>query len=234
MDGFTYTNIFDTKGIEYLIIIAFLLLIIPVWVFMNKPVSIKSKIKEKLNVLSESILHIPQGFYFSNFHTWAFLESNGLARIGADDLLLHITGDVQLETVKQQGDRVRKGEIIARIKNSGKQLNLASPVSGEVMRTNRLPFFGNQDPFVKGWICDIKPMNWRQESEACYLAEDASKWMKNELARFREFILDAGIATGTGQNINPVLQEGGELPDHTLAMMSEAVWQEFQNGFLNP
>ena len=32
MDGFSYTDIFDTKGIEYLIIIAFLLLIIPVWI----------------------------------------------------------------------------------------------------------------------------------------------------------------------------------------------------------
>ena len=36
MDGFTYYNIFDTKGIEYLFIIAFLILLIPFWIIINK------------------------------------------------------------------------------------------------------------------------------------------------------------------------------------------------------
>jgi glycine cleavage system H protein len=35
MDGFTYVNIFDTKGVEYLAIIAFLLLLIPFWLFLK-------------------------------------------------------------------------------------------------------------------------------------------------------------------------------------------------------
>ena len=35
MDGFTViSNIFDTKGIEYLVIIAFLLLLIPFWIYI--------------------------------------------------------------------------------------------------------------------------------------------------------------------------------------------------------
>ena len=38
MDGFSYINIFDTKGIEYLVIIAFLVMIIPFWIIINKEV----------------------------------------------------------------------------------------------------------------------------------------------------------------------------------------------------
>ena len=36
MDGFSYSNIFATKGIEYLIIIAFLILLIPFWIAFNQ------------------------------------------------------------------------------------------------------------------------------------------------------------------------------------------------------
>jgi len=36
MEGFTYVDIFATKGIEYLVIILFLLLIIPFWKFLSK------------------------------------------------------------------------------------------------------------------------------------------------------------------------------------------------------
>ena len=36
MDGFSYTDIFATKGIEYLVVITFLLLLIPFWMILSK------------------------------------------------------------------------------------------------------------------------------------------------------------------------------------------------------
>ena len=38
MNQFVYSDIFDTKGIEYIVVISFLLLIIPIWRLLNKPV----------------------------------------------------------------------------------------------------------------------------------------------------------------------------------------------------
>ena len=64
MDGFSYNNIFDTKGIEYLIIIAFLSMIIPFWIIINKEVSIRSQIRNAAGILSEGILKIPLGRSF--------------------------------------------------------------------------------------------------------------------------------------------------------------------------
>ena len=43
MDEFTFVNLFETKGIEYIIIIAFLLLIIPFWVMLTRPVKVRLK-----------------------------------------------------------------------------------------------------------------------------------------------------------------------------------------------
>ena len=92
MDQFTYTDIFDTKGIEYLIVIAFLLLIIPFWIRLNRPLKLRTNLIETAGALTAGILRIPRGLFFSRNHTWSQLDGSGLARIGMDDLLLHLTG----------------------------------------------------------------------------------------------------------------------------------------------
>ena len=58
MDGFSYFNIFETKGIEYMAIIAFLALLIPFWFVLNKQVKIQgtlikaTTLKEDFTVLA--------------------------------------------------------------------------------------------------------------------------------------------------------------------------------------
>ena len=49
MDGFTYNNIFDTKGIEYLVIIAFFAILILFWIALNKQIKIRKRIQKTLN-----------------------------------------------------------------------------------------------------------------------------------------------------------------------------------------
>ena len=44
MEQFTYNNIFETKGIEYLLIIGFFLVLIPFWLILNKRVEIARQI----------------------------------------------------------------------------------------------------------------------------------------------------------------------------------------------
>jgi glycine cleavage system H protein len=36
METFTYVNIFDTKGIEYLLVITFLILIVSFWRYLTR------------------------------------------------------------------------------------------------------------------------------------------------------------------------------------------------------
>ena len=80
MDGFTYTNIFETKGIEYLIIIAFLLLIIPFWLAINRKSALSKQISKTLGVLTAAILKDPEGLYFNRNHTWTFLKRTVLQK----------------------------------------------------------------------------------------------------------------------------------------------------------
>jgi glycine cleavage system H protein len=236
MDGFSYNNIFETKGIEYLIIIAFLLLIIPFWIMINREGSIKSQIKNAIGILSEGILRIPLGLLFSKNHTWAHLDKSGVAEVGVDDFLLHITGAVKFSNLKAPGSFISKGELLADIDHNGKLLQVYSPISGKVTATNSLisetPSVVNEDPYERGWIYKMTPSSWIEETSNYYMANEALAWTRLELQRFKDFL--AGSAKRYNPEISVVLmQDGGELCDKPLSELPNEIWQDFQKSFLD-
>lgn len=236
MDGFTYHNIFDTKGIEYLVIILFFALLIPFWIILNSKSKLKKEIKKTIGSFSAGIIKIPQGLFFSRNHTWTHLEKSGVARIGIDDLLLHMTGEIKVVSIRQPGETLSKGDLLSEFEHEGKVLRIFSPVSGEVVRSNSSLLTSaevlNEDPYDQGWICQIKPFKWVEETNTYYLAENATEWSKKELDRFKRFL----TAEMTRYSANPelvILQDGGEIRDHPLDELPEKVWDDFQMNFLN-
>lgn len=236
MEGYTYTNIFETKGIEYLVIIAFFAVLIPFWLILNRKTKVSKLISKTSGIISISSIRIPQGIFFSKNHTWAHLETNGDAKVGIDDLLMHITGNVKIDTIKNPGEIIKKGDLMTRIIHNGKNLNVFSPVSGEITATNTMlidnPEQIKDDPLRQLWIYNIKPSNWKAETNSYFLADEATIWMLQELARIKDF-LAAAVAKYIPEAPGIVLQDGGELMDQPLAELPEEVWNDFQEEFLN-
>jgi glycine cleavage system H protein len=236
MEGFTYHNIFETKGIEYLLIIGFFVILIPFWIILSKHVKTARLLKGSMGFLSARSLSVPQGLFFSKFHTWTHLERSGVARVGLDDFLLHLTGPVKFKPVKQPGDNINKGELLATIMRDGKQLDIFSPISGEIVEENRaLQEDSDQlnfDPCMKGWIFKIKPASWITETKSYYLAEKATAWSTRELDRFKGWLATSSAKYDTF-NSGIVLQDGGELVEKPLAELPVELWQDFQESFLS-
>jgi glycine cleavage system H protein len=236
MDGFTYSNIFETKGVEYLAIIAFFLLLVPFWILLNRQVKISKQIEKALGILTSSALKVPQGLFFSRLHTWTHLERSGVAKVGMDDLLLHITGEVRFNKLREPGEKVSKGDLMAEISHRGKILKIYSPISGEVIQANPIlmehPEVLNEDPYQKGWMYKVKPTSWIADTNSYFLAEEASDWSRQELERFKDF-LSGSMGKYSPDNANVILQDGGEICDQPLSELPEEVWQDFQKDFLS-
>ena len=236
MDGFTYNNIFEMKGIEYLAIVIFFAILIPFWVILNKEVKTKQKVQRDLGSLTPYSLKIPQGLFFSRLHTWAHLEKSGLAKVGLDDLLVHITGEVKFNRILEAGERIRKGDFLAEIVQKGKLLKIYSPISGEIIEANSIllnqPELLNEDPYQKGWMYKIKPISWVADTQSYFLAEDASLWAKQELERFKDFLAQS-LGKYSPDPSAVILQDGGELRDQPLSELPDEVWQDFQQDFLS-
>lgn len=236
MDGFSYSNIFETKGIEYLAIIAFFAILVPFWIILNKQAKSRKRVHNLSRTLSPAMLTIPQGVFFSKNHTWTHLEKSGIAKVGLDDLLTHITGEVNVIYRAKPGDVIAKGELLAEIDHDGKHLRILSPISGTIESGNpRLaeePETLNDDPFRTGWISRIKPSDWIRETRTYYLADEASNWIARELVRFKDFLMASAARNSlTAQGV--ILQDGGELRDNTLSDLPEELWKDFQKDFLN-
>ncbi len=68
-----------------------------------------------ISSLNENLIAAPKGLYFDKSHTWAFMEKDGIVKVGIDDFIQHITGTITRIKMKEPGERVRKGEKILTI-----------------------------------------------------------------------------------------------------------------------
>ena len=237
MEGFSIVDIYDTKGTEYLFVIGYLIILILFWKLVSNPGKVLGRIRDAVSTLSVKILNIPQGIYFNRNHTWAHLDESGAARVGLDDFLQHVIGDLHLTGLREAGEPIRKGDLLAEIEQEGKKLKVFSPISGGVRETNTMlagnPGLINDDPYRKGWLHQVKPSNWIKDTSSCLLAEKASEWSDKEITRFKDFLSMGAMRTYSSEPAMLVLQDGGEIVDHVLSGLPDEVWKDFQEEFLN-
>jgi glycine cleavage system H lipoate-binding protein/ABC-type phosphate transport system substrate-binding protein len=184
----------------------------------------------------EATISVPKGLYFSKSHTWAFLETNGTVKVGVDDFMQHVTGEITSVKIRKTGERVVKGEPILTVIQKGKRLELASPVSGTIQAINNIlytdPSKINSSPYKDGWICLIEPVSWIRETQLLLMADRYREWIRGEFTRLKDFL--AGILRHEDPKFAMVvLQDGGEIRDNLLEHFGPEVWEEFQMSFIN-
>ena len=189
------------------------------------------------STLSANVLRIPQGLFYNKNHTWTHLEESGAAKVGLDDFLQHITGEVKFTNLKNPGEIINKGDLLSEIDQDGKYLKVFSPISGTILNTNSIlkenPEILNEDPYDKGWVYKIKPSNWIAETNSYYLADEAINWSNKELERFKDFLSGSPMRQYSSEPSMILLQDGGELRDNILSELPNEVWKDFQSEFLD-
>jgi glycine cleavage system H lipoate-binding protein/ABC-type phosphate transport system substrate-binding protein len=188
-------------------------------------------------VLDENTVIVPAGLYFDKTHTWAFMEQNGIVKVGIDDFMQHITGAITRIKMKDKGEQVKKGESILSIIQNGKQLNLYSPVSGIIKELNTSldtnSSIINSSPYNEGWVYMIEPSNWLRENQLLFMADKQRQYIKSEFSRLKDF-LAAALKAGSLSLAPLVLQDGGELRDGVLSNLGPEEWEDFQTKFIDP
>jgi glycine cleavage system H lipoate-binding protein/ABC-type phosphate transport system substrate-binding protein len=189
-----------------------------------------------LNHFDGQSVQLPGGLFYDKTHSWAFLEPNGLVKVGIDDFMVHITGKITRIEMKQPGEMIKKGDPLCTIVHDGKQLRLYAPVSGTIKNCNPLlsgdASAMNRSPYAEGWIYEMEPANWLRELDFLSMADKYREWMKSEFVRLRDFIASTLQANQGG--LSPlVLQDGGTLVDHVLSDMEPGVWEDFQSQFID-
>lgn len=185
------------------------------------------------SVFGENSVMAPKGLFYDKSHTWAFMESDGLVKVGIDDFLQHITGPITKVKMRHEGEKIKKGETLFSIIQYGKQLNIQSPVSGIITKNNTMlntdSSILNSSPYNEGWVYVIESRNWMKDIQSFRRVETYREWIKNEFIRVKEFLFSTTVDVN---NLQLVMQDGGELVDNLLEHFGPEVWEEFQSEFL--
>lgn len=227
MEGFTYIDIFATKGIEYLLVIGFLLLFIIFYRFLSTPA------KTAYVYLSETIIpavsewfQLPGKIYYHQGHSWA-VPVGEVVKVGIDDFAQKLVGRPTNILLPSPGSKVEQGEKGFSLIFDSTSIDILSPVNGEVVKVNeeviKKPELINQDPYGKGWLLEIKPRNLKADLKNLLSGNLVTAWMEGIVESLRSKM---------GEDLGLVYQDGGVVVSGIARAISPKNWKEIAKEYL--
>jgi glycine cleavage system H lipoate-binding protein len=217
-------DLFATKGIEYLLVLGFLVALILFWRLLNSPVS--EVVRNALAGLSQWF-RFPEQLYYHPGHSWARLEQGNVVVVGMDDFAQKLLGPAERINFPPLGARLESGRRGWGLDVSAKNFNLLSPVGGEVIALNDAvledPALINQDPYGNGWLLKIRVPSVRQALRQLLHGRKAKGWVEET-----EAALQRKMSSPTAA----VLPDGGSLVTGFARSLDPEKWDEIAREFL--
>jgi glycine cleavage system H protein len=222
MDGFTYSDIFATKGVEYLLVISVLLLFIPFWRMVSRPARAIYQESEALIPVISDWFHLPEEkLYYHQGHSWAMPESGNVVRVGIDDFAQKLVGKIDGVAFPQVGSRLTQGEKGWSLLAGSKSIDMLSPVDGEIIAINesllKSPEKMSQDPYGQSWLLKVQAPKVQANLKNLLSGKLAQKWMEG----VRESLL-----ARMNYNLGTVYQDGGVLVDGIARNIDQEQWDQ--------
>lgn len=220
-----FTDPYTVKTVEYLTGIAFLLLFVVFWRFVNAE-ALPERVKAWSGQLAEWF-RVPSDVWFHRGHAWARAESPDVYTVGLDDFAQQLVGPVEAVNLPRVGSRVRAGRPSWTLCANGKLVDMVAPVDGEVIAVNpdidRRADLVNDDPYGRGWLMKVQAPQKTHAVKNLLSGEKARQW----IARVSD-----ELTAAMNPELGVLMQDGG-MPVHGIARgMDEAHWDEVARRFL--
>jgi glycine cleavage system H lipoate-binding protein len=198
-------EIYATKGAEYLLVIAYLLLLILFAWFARATAPRRALAAAPARALGlGGWFAVPEDLHFHRGHTWARDEGGGVLRVGIDDFAAKLLGRAEALRLPASGSRLEQGDAGWRMDVDGRGLELLSPVGGEVLEVNeeavRAPERVSDDPYGDGWLLKVRSSRPAAALKNLLPGRLARAWTDQAAAR---------LNTLMGGELGVVLQDGG-------------------------
>jgi len=219
----------SAKAMEYLIAVAFLLLFIPFWRFVNAErvadrVVVSEVARRRGRVLDWFL--VPDHVYFHPGHAWARVGDGGLVTVGMDDFAQKLVGEVSAISLPEVGARLSQGEKAWSLVSDSKSVGMLSPVDGMVVAVNEQvvssPGKVNLDPYGDGWLLRVRVPRLTANLKQLLSGNLAKRWMEEVCENLRRMM---------DPDLGRVYADGG-LPIHGMARgLNPARWDEVARTF---
>ena len=159
-------------------------------------------------------------------HTWALQESPTLVRVGLDDFGARLAGKVDAIVLPKRGQWLRQGQKFATLLRAGQQVDLVSPVEGEVTGINDALLSNtaaaNTDPYGQGWFVSVLSPDLKVSMRNLLNGSLARKWMA---AAAEQLQMRLPAMAGA------VAQDGGLAVHDITPQIPHVKWEEITREF---
>jgi glycine cleavage system H lipoate-binding protein len=229
MEGSGYVDIFATKGIEYLMVIGFLMMLVVFWRALSRSPRIAvAQVHGARPAGPQAWFDLAEGLFYHQGHTWAAPEEDGVVRVGLDDFAQKLLGVAQSVHVPGVGSTVEQGEKGIRFFVNSKSIEVLSPVGGEVLAINeavlRSPGLINEDPYGKGWLFKVRVPRLSANLRNLLSGRLARVWMDGTVRLLKRRMEG---------DLGPVLQDGGVPVIGIAKDLSPDQWEDIAADFLH-
>jgi glycine cleavage system H lipoate-binding protein len=224
MDSTVLVDIFDTKGVEYLLVISFLLAFVGYWRYLGRGVrALRQPRAARAPEPGAAWFRIADGLCYHPGHAWAAIEPDApdTVRVGIDDFAHKLLGPLDRIELPEPGAELTQGEPGWSVGVDDKRFELLAPVSGKLVEVNpealAVPDLAARDPYRRGWLARIRVPGLRANLKNLLSGDLARAWLRETEERLR-----AAMAGELGA----VLQDGGEPVAGIAKLISPERWDE--------
>ncbi|MGD8322634.1 MAG: glycine cleavage system protein H [Gemmatimonadota bacterium] len=182
-------DLFATKGIEYVLVIGYLVVLVVVWRLFAERVSVTTR---QRRVGGWFIL--PDEYCFHQGHSWAIPEEENVVKVGMDDFAHRLLGKPDAIELPPLGTRLLQGERGWAIRVGSTTVDMLSPVEGEVVGVNYevvdAPGILCSDPYDQGWLLRVQVTDRRRNEKNLLCGALARAWLEEQLRAVR---IDLGL-----------------------------------------
>jgi glycine cleavage system H protein len=224
-----YIDIFATKGVEYLLVIAFLATLVLFWVLLNKRVSpVRSAVGSTgVGAGLRGWFMTPLDRYYHAGHSWVLPEDDAVVTLGIDDFAQKLVGKPSSVRLPNVGEHLEQGAPGWKFEFDGTSVDQLSPVDGEVIATNdqltESPDLVNQDPYGNGWLMRVRVPKMKQNITNLLQSKLAKAWIDTSEDTLRRLV--------SGE-LGMVLQDGGVPVSGIARSIAGDDWVEVTKDFL--
>jgi glycine cleavage system H protein len=175
-------------------------------------------------------VRLPRDVMLHRSHSWARPERSGeRLLVGVDDLLQAALGPVDEIQPLAPGSHVEQDDPLVRLRRRDRWLTVRSPVTGTVLAANRAaarePTLINLDPYGRGWVVQIRPRAFHEDTRQLRRGPEARTWL---IAEAERFIQHASMPEATANG-----WRGNDFPtDRLYLAIDDEAWSHLTETFV--
>jgi len=168
-----------------------------------------------------------EGYYYHIGHSWAVFENGGYVKVGFDDFLVKLFGNMNTIKLPSLGEKFTQNQEGIQFTRDNRKASVLSPVTGTVLAVNHKvldhPEIAHTDPYQDGWLCVVSSDMPKKDVRKLYFGSDSFQWMEAESRKLM------GMLGADYENLSAT---GGEAIGDVLGNFPELEWDLVTKTFL--